>query len=480
MGARSIRALAPLPGAVAIALCGAAAVPPIYLGHRYGPLAALASLLAEVLLPLLLAAGRLATILFIVTGIVAEEDPNWGFKPFADLYQHVPSAFEGLEALALVALLLHLVRTRQPLRTPRPFGGILLLVVGALIAGIAQGLFVGTGQRFAYVSIIQSIAPLLVVPLIVVNAVRTRQDFRFALRLGVALVGFKALAGLFVVLAKIAPTNPGIGRITYYQPTSNLFLMLFLLAMLVAGLSRTPVSRQAKWVLPLALLSVLLSYRRTIWLGTGAGALLLLFPASGRVGRRLLVPAICVLVVAGYLVLGTGVAGRLEGPLISRASSISLSKIEQSKQDRYRIGERKNVWTAIEREPITGIGLGTAWLTRYPMSFEYPDGHLYVHIAALWWWMKMGLLGLASYVLLIASAIFTGLRVWRRHSDRQIRVFGLSAAGMTVGLVVVELASTVIGPNERGTMLFGLVLGLLAAARSDLVRGEAGPASTAS
>jgi hypothetical protein len=458
----------------AVAVCVLAAASAIYIGHRSGPVAGVAVLAGGALAVLLLSSGRFAVATFLVVGIVAEESADWGFKPFASLYNHVPSPFEALEAIAVVAVLLHLVRTRQPLRIPRPFGGALLLAAIALVAGLLQGLTTGTAPRSSYISTIQTSLPILIVPILVANVVRTPAHLRTAIGIGLALAGFKAIVGLFMVISGIAPNNIGLGRLTYYLPTANLLMMLFLLGMLVARLSGTPVPRWANWLVPVVFAAVVLNYRRTIWLGTGLAALLLVFPAAGRVGRRLIVPAACVIALVGYWVLGTGVAGELQGPLVNRVSSINLGQIQRSQQDRYRIAERQNVWAAIERSPLTGIGIGTEWPTRYPLSFEYPGGHVYAHIGVLWWWMKMGLLGLAAYLVLVASAIVTGVRVWRRHPDAQIRAFGLAAVGLTVGLIVVELGSSVIGSNERGTVLFGAVLGLLASASMQLgARGRA-------
>jgi O-antigen ligase len=238
--------------------------------------------------------------------------------------------------------------------------------------------------------------------------------------------------------------------------------------MLVAWLSRTRVPAWTQWLVPLAIAALLLSFRRTIWLGTAVAAPVLVVAASGRVGRRFIVPATAVAAVVAYIVLSTGIGGGLQGSLVTRAESISLAKISQSQQDRYRIDERRNVWAAIEHSPITGLGIGVPWPIRYPLGIDFPDQTDFTHIAAFFWWMKMGLIGLIAYVSLLAATIMTGIAVWRRHHDPQIRVFGLAGAGLAIGLAVVELANTVLGDSERGTALFAVLIGLLAAAYGQL------------
>lgn len=440
----------------------------LYIGHRNGPAVALLALVGLAGALLLVGNPKVALFAFVLVGVLAEENSDWGVNLSA-VYNHgtaQPSPFEALEGLAIVAVLLYLASTRLPPRLPRPFGLTLMFTLVALLSGTAVGLTAGVHSASAYLTTIDGVIPILLVPFLVVNVIRDTDQLKNALAIGMGLIGFKAVAGLFVYFSGLAVSDPAFGRLTYYLPTTNLLLMLYLLGMWIAFLSGTKLPRWTWWITPLVFLALLLSYRRAMWLGTGLGCLLVLFPATGRLGRRLIVPGVLVFGVAIYLALGTGIAGSLQGPIVNRISSINSSKISQNEQDSYRIGERHNVWDAIERSPISGLGIGVPWAMRYPLSFTYVGGNEYVHIAALWWWMKMGLLGLAAYLLLIGSAVFVGIRVWRTHPDPQVRVFGLAAAGMTVGLVIVEVTSTAVGDLERTSAMFGFILGMLAVANS--------------
>jgi O-Antigen ligase len=462
----------PEPGAraAACAVVIAMVASAFYLGHKAGLATGLAVLAAEAAGLLVLANVELALLAFIALGILAEDDATWGINLSA-VYHHgtgQPSPFQGLELLAVAATLLYLVSTRIAPRFPRPFGIAMLLTVAALLAGLAQGIGSGVSSRSALLGTVETTLPALVVPVLIVNVVRTRAQLHRALALGAGLAGFKALAGLFVVFSGLGAVQGSFGRITYFQAPSNLLLMMFLLAMVAAWLSRTPVPRWMSWLVPLVVASLLLSFRRTIWLGTLVALPIIAFPASGRVGRRSIVPSIALVLIVGYIALSTGIGGGLQGPLVTRATSISLSKISQNQQDRYRIDERRNVWAAIERQPITGLGIGVPWPVRYPVGINFTDQTDFAHIAALFWWMKMGIVGLLAYLSLIISVIVAGTGVWRGHDDRQIRVFGLASVGFAVGLAVVELANTTLGASERGTMLFGVVAGLLASCWAQL------------
>lgn len=447
-----------------------AALIAVYLAHKFGPGAGLGALAGVAGCLLLLERPKLSLLLFFGVGIVAEDDPTWGIN-LSSIYNHgtaLPSPFEALEVLAFIAVLLGLLGRRQRPQLPRPFMPAFGLTLAAILAGLVTGFSSGIHSPSAFLSPIETLLPVLLMPWMIVNTVRTPGELRRALAIGLGLGVFKAIAGLFVYFAGLAPPQPGFGRLTYYLPTANLLMMLFLLGMLVAALSRTPVPRWARWAAPLVFLAFLLSFRRTQWLGSVAAALALLLPASGRVGRRFVVPVVGAIGVIGYLILATGLGGGLQGPILKRVESINASQISQNDQDRYRIDERHNVWAAVQRQPLSGLGFGVQWPTRYPLGFDFPNSHLYVHIGALWWWMKMGVLGLLAYASILGLTLRTGLAIWRRHSDSQVRVFGLAACGLTIGLVIVELASSAMGVNERTSVFFGAVLGLLAVAHSQL------------
>jgi O-antigen ligase len=93
-----------------------------------------------------------------------------------------------------------------------------------------------------------------------------------------------------------------------------------------------------------------------------------------------------------------------------------------------------------------------------------------VHFAVLWWWLKMGVLGLVAYVAVMTAGIALGVRVWRRATDEVIRVGGLAAAMAFAGLALTEATATFVGAEVRMTTIAGAFLGLLAATVMTLER----------
>jgi hypothetical protein len=182
------------------------------------------------------------------------------------------------------------------------------------------------------------------------------------------------------------------------------------------------------------------------------------------------VPSLVIFAAAAVLLtLSTGLTG-VQGPLAARAESLKPSQIELNAEDRYRIGERKNVLRDLEENPVTGLGLAVPWTARFPLSVDRPGSREYVHFTALWWWLKLGMLGLIAYLWLMAAGAWAAYRVWREQEDAWLRLAGLGALGGLIGLALVEATAAFTGVTERFTVMIGSVLGLLSAALLDARR----------
>ena len=106
-------------------------------------------------------------------------------------------------------------------------------------------------------------------------------------------------------------------------------------------------------------------------------------------------PTVVLLAVVVWLVGSFAIPGRLAGR--RRAVSLQPTSVTASAQDRYRLDERANVWANVREHPFTGLGLGVAWsATERPLPLDRPRS--YAHFAALYWWMKLGILGALAYL----------------------------------------------------------------------------------
>ena len=175
------------------------------------------------------------------------------------------------------------------------------------------------------------------------------------------------------------------------------------------------------------------------------------------------------LVLAGTAALGG--SSEVQSPVLERARSLQPGSIGEDRGDRYRIDERRNVVAELEHAPITGLGMNVPWSARYPLSEEHDRN--YTHVVLLWYWLKMGLIGVLAFIWLYGVAMWTAFGVWRNHPNEMVRLGALAALGGLVALVIVELTASFTGVEPRLTIVFGgaarLDRGRLAsaAARSD-------------
>ena len=244
--------------------------------------------------------------------------------------------------------------------------------------------------------------------------------------------------------------------------------MTYLLACLAALAGRVRVERVFRWAAPIVLLALVFSLRRSFWIGIAAAAPLTLALALGPRGRRFLLPAALIIATALWLTVSSGIAFDSQTPIGQRLQSLTPTRLAANTQDRYRLDERKNVLAELEESPLVGLGLGVPWRERYPLSFENPHARTYSHMAVLWFWMKLGVLGLIAYLGYLLTAIVLGIQLFRRHHDPRVRVAGAATAGGLIGLAVAETTGTWLGTDFRMTVLIGCVAGLLSVARADL------------
>lgn len=419
----------------------------------------------------LLVRRPLAAVAAAVALPVICEGPTFGIPLMTHLYDTVYKQLTALDALVIlagVAVAADLIRRRRQPHVPAALGFPLLLVALAMCAGLAVTREGGAGLRDTLFAM-HVLGYLLVLPLAVVNLDLDRAQIQRLLRWAVALALLKAGIGLAVMASGgSVELNTGTGtgspaaHLTYYEPTANWLVMIALLgslAALVGGLGR---ERWMLWGVPLLTASLLLSYRRSFWIATVMGLLLLLLLGTSVRGRRVLVPSVVLVGLAVWAIGSTQF--QAQTPLATRVESLSPTKIQQNAEDRYRLDERANVIAEIERHPISGIGLQQGWAaTARSLPVEHLNGRSYVHFGFLWWWMKLGILGAAAFVAVLAGGLLLAWRTWRRNREPILRCFGIASLCGIVGLATIETTASFTGVDARFTVLLAAQLGLLAA-----------------
>jgi O-antigen ligase len=462
MSALTIRAPGPRPaliaaGAAAVLVVAAAAV-------RYGAPALMLPLAGAGALALL-QRPRVAVALVISLMVICEgrSDDLVGFTNF--VYDPLPqlrlTPMECLLTLAALAVLVGRLKSEQPLRLAGPLTIPLIMVLLAAVVGLAMGAFAGvSAEDLMFAS--RQLAWLVVVPLLVVNVVETEREARAALALGMGLALLKAALGLTAVAAGVGVVVEG-ATITYYDPVANWLVLLALLGVAAALVMR---ARLPLWVLagsPMLVLSLALSFRRSFWIGAALGLVLVLLLGSRPIGRRLLFLSGVALAIAIWLLSFQPFQG--QSPIAERARSLQPGQVETNAQDRYRFDELRNVTAEIARHPITGLGFGVDWTARYPLGVNHENGRNYTHVVALWWWLKLGILGLLAYLAVMATCLAMSWQVWRRGPERWLAASGLAMLCGLVAIAVVETAGSFTGVDPRFTALLGASAGLLVVLR---------------
>ncbi|MCB0082271.1 MAG: O-antigen ligase family protein, partial [Caldilineaceae bacterium] len=228
---------------------------------------------------------------------------------------------------------------------------------------------------------------------------------------------------------------------------------------------------QASWpkrlVLPLMALPVIITYlatqRRAAYL-TLFIAIAFMVLALYKENRKLfwLIMPTLFISILGYVAIFWNSGSAIAMPVQAIRSVIAPS--EGSADDLsnvYRILENANVSFTIHATPITGVGFGKKFFINVPM----PDISFFVwweyivHNSIMWIWMKAGLLGFLSMMLLVGRSIMVGSKVTWRMPDPDTK-----AIAMTATLYIVmhfTYAYVDMSWDSQSMLYLGVVFGLL-------------------
>jgi hypothetical protein len=416
-----------------------------------------------------------ALAIFAVVTVLCEEDPTQALISQEAFFHQALSGFvlspaNFLLIIVVLAIVLDVRRSRRAWRTPGLLTGPLLFLAALTAFGAVVGHSNGTHDTTQLLDQVRSLTILIVLPFAIVNLPRPRGAVRGVVIAAGILAGLVGLQGLATYAAGAGRAIDGV-TITYLSETPNLFTILLILGALAFVVGRGRLPKWATACAVLALLSLVLSFLRSFWLGAIVGLVVVIVAVRG--GRRSRLIPIAVVAAAVILSLATGVVGGAQGALALRFSQLSPTQVTTSQDDRYRLDETRNVWREIQNHPVSGLGLGVPWRIRDPLSQTLPQGTFYNHFALLWFWLHLGILGPIGYLWLLGAGLLEALRVGRRDHDVVIRAAGIAAAAGIVTLAVAELTATYTGADPRFDALLGLVLGWVVWARTE--RTEPGP-----
>jgi O-Antigen ligase len=206
-------------------------------------------------------------------------------------------------------------------------------------------------------------------------------------------------------------------------------------------------------VLVLNCVDLLLTYERTFWIGTLAGAVLIC-ARGGPVARARMLKwtPVAMLVVAGAIVLTPSTFTTAQQRLLS------IGQYKSDNSVHYRVLESQHVLARIRAHPLTGSALGATIFWGRPEEGVPPSAWNYSHDGYLWLSWKLGIPGAAVIVALMLLGV-----LWRGPPDAEPDIVAarLGAQSALLMLLVVSVTFPVFNSLQI-TSLAGLLLALAA------------------
>jgi hypothetical protein len=190
------------------------------------------------------------------------------------------------------------------------------------------------------------------------------------------------------------------------------FATLLCLCLLAFGGTRAQ-RRYALVTLPLFLFAMEAMKRRAAFVILAVGVLILcvfLLRLRPRIFWRIVPPVALACVL--YLAVFWNQNGTLAQPARAISSQFSPDPRDAASND-YRVVERYDIISNIERAPLTGLGFGQQYVMYIPLpnlGTVWPFWHYMTHNAILWVWMKDGALGFAAFWWLLGRGVYDGSR----------------------------------------------------------------------
>lgn len=395
------------------------------------------------------------------------------------------SLTEPLVVVIVVSWLAKGIRERRIVVSPAPLYIPLLLFLGLVTFSltIAPSLALGAKELVKW-------AALLAAYVFVVNVIKSRREMAILLSLIFAAAISESLLGFYQFVAKAGPESYAIGPFlrafgTFGQPNpyagylttaalTAFGAVLFSLKALFAkpgGLQTGP-----RWLVFMGwatfiacAAAIAMSFSRGAWLGLAVGIVVVTAMSSRRALWIMLV-ALTILAIVLSLGLAQMLPAQITGRIAEAASYFGVFDVREVKltPQNWPLVERMAAWQAAwymyEDNPLLGVGIGNyveAYKDYYLPGWEEPKGHahnFYLNVLA-----EMGIVGLASYLLLLACFFVHAFRVLRRLSHASEAQFErYMAIGFLGSLIALSVHNLFDNLYVHGIgVQIGLILGLV-------------------
>ena len=322
-------------------------------------------------------------------------------------------------------------------------------------------------------------AQMLLVYILAVNLIRTKEHVRTLLWVLTVSLGIQGLLGMIGYFMAGAVTAAG-----FMSHDQSLVLNLtFFLAVLAVA---TRMDARLKWIALLsvpATLVVVLGNQRRAGMGAFLIAFMPLLPILGVIlkSRRVQILKLSIFIAFfGGIYLGAAWNSEASWALPARAiRSQNEPDSRDASSDAYRFMENFDLKATRDTSPWIGIGFGLPFYQPMYLIELTTDFLKYIpHNSVLWLWMRTGNIGFFCFWMLMAAIIIKGLYILKEVEDPELLTVGLLAIMFTIMLYIYgkyDLMLTVC----RQTVALGLLVGILSNAKAIQDRLNSPPLSQA-
>lgn len=429
-------------GAIVLAVAGAA----------YPPYSIAAAIAIPFAAYLLIARPVIAFALFIAVESLISEDVLLVTEKLKQTLYYIPLPYIGINIFE-VALILLLAATLIH-RRGRYSGTQLDLAMGLFAASCVLGyltciyLYGDPGRVFEPRRLLHFFAAYF----LTVNLIRDKESLKIFLVIFFFAIALKGLQGVYLYIQGEGLLIKWRIRALFTGWADSLNFMTYLIILSVFLLDRAPLPFKRTLVLlaPAVFFSFMFSYKRAYYVAIVVGILVMGLLQRGRARMRFVALAMLAIVALAALTMAMGqwqaMAMRVE----------SILNPTQESSANYRLIEWKNAMISIYRNPVVGIGLGGVM----PMEIYLSRTNLLgVHNTFLWVAVKMGAIGLFTYLFLLFC-------FWRRLWMQNTRLRDPFLRSLSRGLTCVFIAfcaAQIFAPmfvQMRTSAWFGVILGI--------------------
>ncbi len=355
---------------------------------------------------------------------------------------------------------------------------IALIFIGFICFGVIYG--IGTGGNITIA--LWEARPIFYLPMMLIltnNLITEREHVHNVMWAAMLALFIEGINGSYNYFVKLNMDLSGVESIT--EHSAAIHLNTLIVFMLAVWLYRGSIPKRI--LLPLMVPPVLLTYlvtqRRAAYVALIIALVFMAFILfrESRMAFWFIVPPLMVVGLV-YIAAFWNSNGAIAMP--AQAVKSVIAEDEANEKDRrsnlYRQIENVNSNFTIRTKPLTGVGFGNKFYILVPMpDISFFEWWEYItHNSIVWIWMKSGVGGFVSMMMLIGFSVMVGVRaLWRMPGG------DLSAITLTATLYIIMhfiYAYVDMSWDSQSMVYVGAMMGLISCIERVVARPVAVPA----